>query len=154
MSNIPLQSNIKYKEMISWHVIVLDYKATQPRSRFNSSNPIIIPFSTKRLRLATIQLSLPQSATRVELITSVGVRGITGIAQILFKVFRDGKQIFNTVQGIESTGSEQNYIVTFQAIDSNVTKGSHTYNVTAENTTKGTRVNLVGPISFSGIAIK
>jgi hypothetical protein len=133
---------------------ILEFKATQPRSRFNSSNPIVIPFSPNRVRLASILLSLPEKARRVELIASIGVRGITGIAQIVFKIFRNGKEIFNTIQGIESAGSEQNYIVTFQAINSNVTKGTHTFSLTAENETNGTEVNVVGPISLSGLAIK
>ncbi|GED68204.1 hypothetical protein BRE01_19060 [Brevibacillus reuszeri] len=91
---------------------------------------------------------------QVELVASVGVRGITGIAQIRFRIFRDGREIFNTIQGIESTGSEQNYIVTFQAIDRNVRSGSHVYTVTAENQTANTRADIVGPISFSGLAVK
>ncbi len=90
---------------------------------------------------------------RVELVASVGVRGITGIAQILFRIFRDGREIFNTLQGIESAGSEQNYVVTFQGIDSGVS-GHHTYVLTAENRTPGTTANVVGPISFSGLAIR
>jgi len=84
----------------------------------------------------------------------VGVRGVTGIAQILFRIFRDGKEIFNTQQGIESAGSEQNYAVTFQAEDRNVRSGTHVYTVTAENRTANTRADVVGPISFSGLAVK
>ncbi|MCE5170874.1 exosporium protein C [Paenibacillus profundus] len=133
---------------------ILDYKATEPLRRFNRAKSFTIPFSPRRVRLASIRLRLPKRANRVQLIASVGVRGITGIAQILFKIFRDGTEIFNTKQGIESAGSEQNYIVTFQAIDFNVESGSHTYTVTAENTTAGTRADVVGPISFSGLAIK
>jgi len=91
---------------------------------------------------------------RVELVATVGVRGVTGIAQILFKIFRDGVQIFNTIQGIESAGSEQNYAVTFQAIDRNVRSGNHVYTVTAENLTANTRADVVGPISFSGLAVR
>jgi hypothetical protein len=87
------------------------------------------------------------------LVASVGVRGVTGIAQILFRIFRDGIEIFNTLQGIESVGSEQNYIVTFQAEDRNVRAGTHVYTVTAENRTANTRADVVGPISFSGLAV-
>jgi len=90
----------------------------------------------------------------VDLVATVGVRGVTGIAQILFRVFRDGREIFNTLQGIESTGSEQNYAVTFQAEDRNVRSGAHVYTVTAENRTANTRADVVGPISFSGLAVR
>lgn len=91
---------------------------------------------------------------RVDLVATVGVRGVTGIAQILFRVFRDGVEIYNTQQGIESTGSEQNYSVTFQAEDRNVRAGSRVYTVTAENRTANTRAVVVGPISFSGLAVQ
>ncbi|GIO33979.1 hypothetical protein J2TS6_51200 [Paenibacillus albilobatus] len=85
---------------------------------------------------------------------SVGVRGITGIGQIRFRIFRGRTEIFNTQQGIESTGSEQNYVVTFQAEDINVKAGTHVYTVTAENVAANTRVDVVGPITFSGLAVK
>jgi hypothetical protein len=138
-------------------VRILDKAATQPRNRFNLANSFIIRKSPGRSRLAVIRIRIPAinaQPNRVELVATVGVRGVTGIAQILFRIFRDGTQIYTTQQGIESTGSEQNYAVTFQAIDRNVTAGSHTYTVTAENLTAATRADVVGPVSFSGLAVK
>lgn len=137
-------------------VRILDKAASQPRRRFNLVNSFIIRRSPARSRLATITIRIPANAkpNRVDLVASVGVRGVTGIAQVLFRIFRDGKEIFNTLQGIESAGSEQNYVVTFQAEDRNVRAGTHVYTVTAENTTANTRVDVVGPISFSGLAVK
>ncbi|MGG4493786.1 exosporium protein C [Brevibacillus reuszeri] len=136
---------------------ILDKAAVQPRSSFNLARSFTIRRSPGRSRLASIRIRIPAMnarPNRVELVASVGVRGITGIAQIRFRIFRDGREIFNTIQGIESTGSEQNYIVTFQAIDRNVRSGSHVYTVTAENQTANTRADIVGPISFSGLAVK
>ncbi|TJY44546.1 exosporium protein C [Cohnella pontilimi] len=132
----------------------LDKEAVQPRRRFNRLTATRIPRSPGRIVLATIRITIPVNAqpNRVELVATVGVRGITGIAQILFRIFRDGREIFNTIQGIESAGSEQNYAVTFQGIDRNVPRGTHRYTVTAENLTAGTAANVVGPISFSGLA--
>lgn len=49
--------------------------------------------------------------------------------------------------------SEVNYISTFQAIDVGVWKGTHLYQVTVENISNGTEAAVVGPISFSGLAI-
>lgn len=137
-------------------VRLLDKDAVQPRSRFNLSNSFTIPRSPSRVTLATIRIRIPVNSqpNRVELVATVGVRGVTGIAQILFRIFRDGREIFNTKQGIESAGSEQNYAVTFQAIDRNVRAGNHVYTVTAENQTANTRADVVGPISFSGLAIR
>ncbi|NOU73994.1 exosporium protein C [Paenibacillus sp. LMG 31458] len=137
-------------------VRILDKNAVQPLSRFNLSRSFMIPRSPKRVSLATIQLRIPANAqpNRVELVATIGVRGITGIAQILFRIFRDGREIFNTKTGIESVGSEQNYAITFQAIDKNVRSGNHIYTVTAENQTANTRADVVGPISFSGLAVQ
>ncbi|ANY65345.1 exosporium protein C [Paenibacillus sp. BIHB 4019] len=135
---------------------ILDKQAVQPRSRFNQSKSFIIPRSPKRVTLAKIRLKIPVNSqpNRVELVATVGVQGITGIAQILFRIFRDGKEIFNTKVGIESAASEQNYAVTFQSIDKNLSAGNHVYTVTAENQTANTRADVVGPISFSGLAIQ
>ena len=51
------------------------------------------------------------------------------------------------------TQSEVNYIATFQAIDMDVNKGTHRYQVTVENMTNGAVAAVVGPVSFSGLAI-
>ncbi|BCJ88538.1 exosporium protein C [Effusibacillus dendaii] len=133
-------------------VRIVDFRATEPRRRFNLGRATVIPQSQRRLRLATLRVTLPQRAT-VKLLGTVGVRGVTGIAQVLFRIFRDGREIFNTQQGIESAGSEQNYTVTFQAIDFNVT-GNHTYTLTAENRTVGTTATIVGPVSFSALSVR
>lgn len=134
---------------------VLDYQATQPRSRTNNNRAVHIPLTPKRLILATIRITIPRNVmtNNVELIATVGVRGQTGIAQLLFRVFRDGREIFNTQQGVESAGSEQNYSVTFQDIDTNVQPGTHTYRLTVENLTRNTTAAVVGPVNFSGLAI-
>jgi len=135
---------------------ILDKAAVQPRRRFSLANSIIIRRSPARNRLATIIIRIPANSqpNRVDLVATVGVRGVTGIAQILFRIFRNGIEIFNTQQGIESAGSEQNYAVTFQAEDRNVRMGTQVYTVTAENLTANTRADVVGPISFSGLAVK
>jgi len=135
---------------------ILDKAAVQPRRRFNLEEPTPIRHSPARTLLASITLKIPSHSrpNRVDLVATVGIQGVTGIAQILFRVFRDEREIFTAQQGIESTDSEQNYVVTFQAEDSNVRSGKHVYTVTAENRTADTRADIVGPISFSGLAVK
>ncbi|RUS48940.1 exosporium protein C [Cohnella sp. AR92] len=137
-------------------VRILDKAAVQPLSRFNPARSFTIRRSPAKSSLATIRIRIPANAqpNRVDLVASIGVRGVTGIGQIRFRVFRGKTEIFNTVQGIESTGSEQNYIVSFQAEDRNVRAGTFSYTVTAENMTANTSVAVVGPISFSGVAVK
>lgn len=138
-------------------VRIIDYQATEPIRKVNNNNPIAIPHSPRRLVLASIRIAIPRrnaNNNHVELIATVGVRGISGTSQILFKIFRDGREIFRAQEGVESdSGSEVNYIVTVQAIDTNVGQGSHLYQVTAENMTNGTEAAVVGPISFSGLAV-
>lgn len=72
----------------------------------------------------------------------------------MFRIFCDNIEILNTQVGIESTDSEQFYAITFQAIDKNLRSGSHVYTLTVENLTPNTRTDVVGPISFSGLAIR
>lgn len=136
---------------------IIDYRATEPISMVNNNNPIAIPHSPQRIVLASICINIPRRnkhENRVELIATLGLRGLIGTSQILFKIFRDDVEIFRAQEGIESDPeSEVNYIVTFQAIDKNVGRGNHLYQVTAENMTPGTEAAVVGPISFSGLAI-
>ncbi|WP_429749529.1 MULTISPECIES: exosporium protein C [unclassified Bacillus (in: firmicutes)] len=135
---------------------IIDYQATEPLRKVDEAKAFTIPQSPKKVKLAELQVHIPKKHARenhVELILTVGIKGITGIAQIVFRVFRDDQEIFMAQQGIESVDSEQFYIVTFQAIDTNVKAGSHKYRVTAENITKGTTAAVVGPLSFSALAI-
>ena len=85
-------------------VDIIDYQATEPSSRVNNNNPITIPHSPKKIVLASIRINIPKNAKKnhVQLIATVGVRGVTGTSQILFKIFRDGKEIFRTQEGVES----------------------------------------------------
>ncbi|MGG2015033.1 exosporium protein C [Bacillus sp. S10(2024)] len=94
-----------------------------------------------------------EKENHMELIFTVGIKEINGIAQVVFRIFRDDQEIFVAQQGIESNDSEQFYIVTFQAIDTNVKAGSHTYRVTVGNITNSPTTAVVGPISFSALAI-
>ena len=90
-------------------VQIIDYQAAQPIRRFTPSRPTTIPRSPLRVSLATIRIRIPSGATinRVELIATVGVHGVTGIAQILFRIFRDGSEIFNTQVGVESDPNQK-----------------------------------------------
>ncbi|WP_313432032.1 exosporium protein C [Siminovitchia terrae] len=136
---------------------IIDYEATEPVRKVDRIRPIPITHSPKKLKLAHITITIPRrdaNENDVELIATVGVRGVTGTSQLLFKIFRDGKEIFRTQVGIESDpASEVNYVETFQTIDMDVGKGKHRYQVTVENITPGTEAAVVGPISFSGLAI-
>ena len=136
---------------------IIDYKATEPVSKVDQISPKMIPHSPERLKVAHIDITIPRRNAKdnnVELIATVGLRGVTGTSQLLFRIFRDKKEIFRAQEGVESDPeSEVNYIATFQAIDMDVNRGTHRYQVTVENMTNGTEAAVVGPISFSGLAI-
>ncbi|EJQ60840.1 exosporium protein ExsC [Bacillus mycoides] len=134
---------------------IIDYQATQPINKTGETT-FVIPHSPNKAILANIKLKISRSDSRnnrVELIATVGVKGITDISQILFRIFRDNTEIFNTQVGIESTDSEQFYAQTFQAIDKDVSCGTHEYSLTVENLTNAASADVVGPLSFSGLAI-
>ncbi|MBW5447710.1 exosporium protein C [Cohnella sp. CFH 77786] len=135
---------------------LLNKSAVEPRRAFDLTTAYTIRRSPNTSLVASLVLTIPANAqpNRVELVATVGVRGVTGIAQVLFQVTRDGMEIFSTVQGVESSGSEQNYVITFQAIDRNVATGRHVYQVLASNLTANTRVDVVGPVSFSALAVQ
>ncbi len=138
---------------------IVDYQATQPRNNTNDANPQPIPHSPNRLTLATLIVTIPNSFHKrnnsVELIATVDVEGITETSQLKFRIFRNGSQIFEAQAGVESDpSSELFYLETFQAIDTNVRAGAHTYMLTVENATPCTEAAVVGPISFSALAIE
>jgi hypothetical protein len=135
---------------------IIAYNAVEPRSTVNLNNPITIAHSPSRTTLANLRIVIPRGASRnkVELIGTVGVEGLTDIPQLLFRIFRDGKQIFTTQQGVESADSERVYTISFQAIDRNLRSGAHTYRLTVENLTPVSEAAVVGPVSFSALAIQ
>lgn len=134
---------------------ILNYQATQPQSSVDIITAIGIPQSPSNVKLAQLFLVIPDESDKntVELMVTVGVQGVLNISQIFFRIFRGNVEIFNTQQGVESTGSEQTYTIAFQGIEFNVEEGSHVYKVTAENITPNSDAIVVGPISFSALAI-
>lgn len=107
---------------------IIDYQATQPINKTGETT-FVIPHSPNKAILANIKLKISR------------------------KDSRDNTEIFNAQVGIESTDSEQFYAQTFQAIDQNVSCGTHEYSLTVENLTSGASADIVGPLSFSGLAI-
>ncbi|HFJ9270881.1 exosporium protein ExsC [Bacillus cereus] len=134
---------------------IIDYQATQPISKTGETT-FAIPASPNKAILANLKLRISSRDSRnnrVELIATIGVEGITETSQVLFRIFRDNIEIFNAQVGIESTDSEQFYVQTFQAIDQNVSSGTHEYSLTVKNLTSGASAEVVGPLSFSALAI-
>jgi hypothetical protein len=95
-------------------VRIIDFQATEPVQRIGQIRPIRIPHSSRNLELATLSIRIPRRdafRNQVTLTTTVGIRGVSDTSQILFRIFRDGREIFRAQQGIEADlTSEQNYI--------------------------------------------
>jgi len=109
---------------------------------------IPIPVTPAGVGLALVNVEVPSSNNLVEVKATIGVRGNTGTGSILFRIFRDGKEIYYAREGIES-GFEKFATLTLQAIDSGVTAGLHGYQVSAEILTAGLSATVIGPLNIS-----
>lgn len=135
---------------------ILDFKASEPANGQTGFTPVAIPVAPiAPVQLADLGISLsfsPPAPTtnRVELVATVGVRA-SAASQLRFRILRDGSEIFNTVEGVESF--EGFYTVTFETIDFNVPLGFHTYTLDAQIISATGNAQVVGPITFSGLAV-
>jgi hypothetical protein len=84
----------------------------------------------------------------VELIATVGTE-TSELQHILYTIYRDGVKIFDTRQGTQNIET-----TTFQAIDFNLSPGKHVYKLTVEVLEDTSTSKVVGPLSFSALAIK
>jgi hypothetical protein len=133
---------------------ILAYNDTVPSSRLGATPPIVIPFGSP-LTIASFPITLDASTpvnNRIELNATVGVAGTLSVAQVVFRIFRDGILIFATQQGLQ-TANEQFYSVKMTAIDFNVIQGTHIYSLTVERVgSAANTASVAGPITFGGIA--
>ncbi|SFS95068.1 hypothetical protein [Marininema halotolerans] len=133
---------------------VINYQASVPQSVQGVAAPVAIPASPARVQLAGLGVFIPQvnaGNNRVQLKATIGVQSLIGTNQYLFRIFRDGAEIFNTEASMDTTnlkfiGSE------FHTIDFDVAAAFHVYSLTVENLTEGD-AQVIGPIVFSGIVI-
>ncbi|MNJ39591.1 hypothetical protein D3C77_344680 [compost metagenome] len=115
---------------------------------------INVPQTPAGQGIALVRVSIPANrpVNTVELTATIGLQGLTGIPRVLFRVFRDGHEIYYAVQGIE-TGFENVNLTTLVAVDSNVAPGVHDYILSVEqiNSVVNT-ARVIGPIVFSALA--
>jgi len=115
---------------------------------------ITIPLTPAGQGISLVRITVPPVANnRVELVATVGFRGDAGTGSVLFRIFRDGREIYYSRQGFEA-GFEKYYLTTQQAIDSNVAAGTHDYVLSVELLNAGTAATVIGPITFSALAIE
>ncbi|RCX16666.1 hypothetical protein DFP94_11113 [Fontibacillus phaseoli] len=114
---------------------------------------IDIPQTPAGQGIALVRVTIPAQypVNRVQLDATVGLQGIAGIPRVLFRVFRDGTEIYYGLQGIE-TGLETFSLTSFIAADINVAPGVHDYVLSVEKLGAATQARVIGPIVFTALA--
>lgn len=136
-------------------VNILAVGVNEPSRTATEILPIPINFSAPPQTIASVTIVLDSTAptnNRVELNATVGVAGTSGVAQVIFRIFRDGVQIFVTQQGIQ-TANELFYAIRMTTADFNVPSGAHVYSLTVERSTGGSTASVAGPIALSALAL-
>lgn len=128
-------------------VEILDFGFNVPTPVTNGA-AIPIPITPFGQGISQVRVNVSRGPNRVELKATVGIFGVAGISRVLFRVFRDGQEIFYGLQGVEA-GFEAYYLVSFNVIDPDVPVGVHDYTISVENLVPGTTANVVGPIEAS-----
>ncbi|WP_410770533.1 exosporium protein C [Fontibacillus sp. BL9] len=114
---------------------------------------INVPQTPAGQGIALVRVTIPAQypVNRVQLDATVGLQGITGIPRVLFRVFRDGTEIYYAVQGVEAD-FENVSLTSLIAADINVAPGVHDYVLSVENLEAGTQARVIGPIVFTALA--
>ncbi|RUT31692.1 exosporium protein C [Paenibacillus zeisoli] len=132
---------------------ILAYSTNVP-TPITDGAAITVPLTPAGQGISQVRIVVPPIANnRVELVATVGFRGDLGTGSILFRIFRDGHEIYYARQGFE-TSFEKYYLTTLQAIDPGVVAGTHDYTLSVELLTPGTAATVIGPITFSALAIE
>ena len=143
--------------------IVLDYKASVPSNQTGGLPAFALPVGGTELADLGIFIVPPVPATnRIELKGTVGMQALTGTPVVLLRIFRldngmgPAVEIFNKRFTPEPAPAEAFYTASFHTIDFNVAAASGfiVYRLTGEilPAPVGT-VNVVGPVTFTGLAI-
>jgi hypothetical protein len=142
---------------------LLDYKASVP-ANITGGTSIVLPVNPG-IQIADLGMFIGDplvTNNRIELKGTVGLLGVAGNPNVEFRIYRlpdnvaPGTMIFNKVLTVESTAlTEIYYTASFSTIDFNVTTttGFVVYQLTAQVETGGTNATVIGPITFTGMAI-
>ncbi|NWQ42663.1 exosporium protein C [Bacillus sp. EB106-08-02-XG196] len=149
--------------------VILDYKASVPNNTFGGTEAVTIPQIPNQLQVAGLGMFLSEltpsaESNRVYLSADVGINSQLGSVfnnAVFFRIYRDGVEIFNTVVGLQNTPTlpAHDYNVTLSTIDEGVPFGFHVYQLTVQavvansNPPFFTIAQVVGPVSFSGLAV-
>lgn len=131
---------------------LLDHVVNVPTPITNGA-AINVPQTPAGQGIALVRVTIPANrpANKVQLDATVGLQGITGIPRVLFRIFRDGQEIYYAVQAVE-TDFENVNLTSLIAADVNVAPGVHDYVLSVENLVAGTQARVIGPIVFTALA--
>lgn len=131
---------------------LLDHVVNVPTPITNGA-AINVPQTPAGQGIALVRVTIPANrpANKVQLDATVGFEGLTGTPRVLFRIFRDGQEIYYAVQPVES-GFETLNLTTLIAADVNVAPGVHDYVLSVENLVAGTQARVIGPIVFTALA--
>ncbi|MDN8592601.1 hypothetical protein Q0V21_28165 [Paenibacillus sp. 11B] len=143
---------------------LLDYKASVPSNQIGGIADIPLTVSPG-VQLADLGIFITPpipAVNRVELKGTLGLQGISGNPIVTVTITRlpdnigPGSVIFTKQINIEAQAlTEIFYTSSFSTIDFNVTSatGLIVYTLTAQIAAAGNVANVVGPITFTGMAI-
>ena len=137
---------------------IIDYKHAEPYNNYDLNNMKIISTSPgislleKPMKLKILPNA---SRNRVQITATVGLRGMVGISQIVFKFKNNGESLYKTIVAVESPNPvfDANYFFTFQHVEMDMKPGDHMLDLKAANINEGCVCNLNGPISFTALAM-
>ena len=109
---------------------------------------IPVPQTPAGVGIAQVNVVVPSAPSLVEVKANIGVRGDVGNGSLLFRIFRDGQEIYYARQGIES-GFKKYYVLTLQTIDGGAAPGLHGYQLSVEKLNAGFTATVIGPLNLS-----
>jgi len=143
--------------------IILDYKASVPSSTVLGAGTVTIPQAPNLLMVADLGIFIsevtPPTMNRVMLSGDLGVRSLGPLFNnvVGLHVYRDGVEVFNSLTGLQipAGGTTFNYNIVFHFVDEFVPTGFHVYQfgVNAFIQTVQSSTQVIGPITFSGLAV-
>lgn len=150
---------------------VLDMKASVPRN--GPTTPTPIPLTPVGITPATNKYSIaggtffqadlgmfltPLTPTnRVVLSGTIGLQSTTSVEPVIIRIYKStnsftiGTEIFSTQLGLEGF-FESFYTASFETTDFNTADQFSVYNLTIESPSGAADLNVVGPITFQGVA--
>jgi hypothetical protein len=135
---------------------IIDYNATVVTPIANGVN-IPVPTTPAGVSIATTSVYIdpanPASATnRVELTATFGYRSIVGEPEIIVRLWRAGTEIYYALAGDAFNGVDEYSLVSLQMIE-HAPLGTQNYQLIVENRNAASTARVIGPITFTAIAI-